>query len=130
VTRLVLEKLRHTSVYLRHDRCEVAKTKIEYLGLIISHGQAEMDLVKIAGVAEWPTLDNKKEVQSFLALPISTAASSRDFSDLARLMFDLTRKDSAWQWGKQRDRPSRPFGLACISTPILVCPGRDPTLQS
>jgi len=50
VTRLVLERLRQYKLYLRHDKCEFAQTKIEYLGLIISHGQAEMDPVKIAGV--------------------------------------------------------------------------------
>jgi hypothetical protein len=66
VTQLVLERLRQYKLYLQHDKCEFAKTRIEYLGLIISHGQAEMDPVKIAGVAEWPTPSNKKEVQSFL----------------------------------------------------------------
>src|SRR5882757_9862388 len=47
VTLLVLERLRQYKLYLRHDKCEFAQTKIEYLGLIISHGQAEMDPVKI-----------------------------------------------------------------------------------
>jgi len=112
VTRLVLERLRQYKLYLRHDKCEFAKTKIEYLGLIISHGQAEMDPVKIAGVVEWPTPDNKKEVQSFLGFTNFYRRFIQGFLDLARPMFDLTRKDSAWRWGKWRGRPSRPFGLA------------------
>jgi len=33
---LVLERLRQYKLYLRHDKCEFAQTKIEYLGLIIS----------------------------------------------------------------------------------------------
>src|SRR6266853_3979795 len=78
ITRLVLERLRQYKLYLRHDKCEFARTKIEYLGLIISHGQVEMDPVKIAGVVEWPTPSNKKEVQSFLGFTNFTAASSRD----------------------------------------------------
>jgi hypothetical protein len=48
---------------------------MEYLGVIISHNKVEMDLVKIAGVADWPTLMNKKEVQS-LDLSISIINSS------------------------------------------------------
>jgi len=111
VTRLVLERLRQYKLYLRHDKCEFAKTRIEYLGLIISHGQAEMDPVKIAGVAEWPTPSNKKEVQSFLGFTNFYHHFIQGFSDLARPMFDLTQKDSAWWWGKRRNQPSRPFGL-------------------
>jgi hypothetical protein len=38
----------------------------KYLSVIISHNKVEMDLVKIAGVVDWPTPSNKKEVQSFV----------------------------------------------------------------
>jgi len=87
VTRLVLERLRQYKLYLRHDKCEFAQTKIEYLGLIISHGQAEMDPVKIAGVAEWPTPGSKKEVQSFLGFTNFYRRFIQGFSDLARPLF-------------------------------------------
>jgi len=36
--------------------------RIEYLGLVISENQVSMDLVKVAGVREWPTLENKTDV--------------------------------------------------------------------
>jgi hypothetical protein len=41
-------------LYLRPEKCEFEKTRIEYLSVIISHNKLEMDLVKIAGVADWP----------------------------------------------------------------------------
>ena len=90
VTCLVLKRLRQHKLYLRHDKCEFAKTQIEYLGLIILHGQAEMDPVKIAGVAEWPTLDSKKEVQSFLGFTNFYCRFIEGFSHLARPLFKLT----------------------------------------
>jgi hypothetical protein len=40
--------------------------RIEYLSVIISHNKVEMDLVKIAGVVDWLTPSDKKEVQSFI----------------------------------------------------------------
>jgi transposase InsO family protein len=122
VTRLVLERLRQYKLYLRHDKCEFAKTKIEYLGLIISHGQAEMDPVKIAGVAEWPTPSNKKEVQSFLGFTNFYRRFIQGFSDLARPMFDLTRKDSAWRWGEAEKSAFEAIRTRVISAPILVFP--------
>jgi hypothetical protein len=39
---------------------------IKYLSLVISLGTITMDLVKVAGVVEWPVPKTKKEVQSFL----------------------------------------------------------------
>jgi hypothetical protein len=48
------------------EKCKFERTKIKYLGIIILHNKVEMDPVSIAGVADWPTPSNKKEVQSFV----------------------------------------------------------------
>jgi hypothetical protein len=66
ITRLVLDCIRKHKLYLQPEKCEFEQTRIEYLGIIISHNKVEMDLVKIAGVVDWPTPSNKKEVQSFV----------------------------------------------------------------
>ena len=52
-----------------------------------------MDLVKIAGVQEWPTPTNKKEVQSFLGFMNFYRWFIKDFSNHAHLLFDLTHND-------------------------------------
>jgi hypothetical protein len=66
ITRLILDRMREHKLYLRPEKCEFEKTKIKYLGVIISHNKVEMDPVKIAGVADWLMPSNKKEVQSFI----------------------------------------------------------------
>jgi hypothetical protein len=66
ITCLVLDCMREHKLYLRAEKCEFEKTKIEYLGIIILYNKMEMDPVMIAGVADWPTPSNKKEVQSFV----------------------------------------------------------------
>jgi hypothetical protein len=66
ITRLMLDRMREHKLYLRPEKCEFEKTRIEYLGIIISHNKVEIDPVKIAGVADWPMPSNKKEVQSFV----------------------------------------------------------------
>jgi hypothetical protein len=63
---LVLDHMHEHKLYLQPEKCEFEKVKIEYLSVIISHNKVEMDPVKIAGVADWPTPSNKKEVQSFV----------------------------------------------------------------
>jgi len=66
IVHWVLQRLHKHQQYLRPEKCEFKCTKIEYLGLIISEGKAEMDPVKVHGVTEWPKPQNQKEVQAFL----------------------------------------------------------------
>ena len=66
VTRWVLKLLEENKLFLKPDKCEFEKTKVEYLRVVISHNSIEMDPIKVARVAEWPVPTSKKEVQSFL----------------------------------------------------------------
>jgi hypothetical protein len=66
ITCLVLDRIHEHKLYLRLEKCKFEKTKIEYLSVIISHNKVEIDPVKIAGVVDWLTPSNKKEVQSFV----------------------------------------------------------------
>jgi hypothetical protein len=62
ITRLMLDHMHEHKLYLRPEKCEFEKARTEYPGVIISHNKVEMDLVKIAGVADWLMPSNKKEV--------------------------------------------------------------------
>jgi hypothetical protein len=42
ITCLVLDCMREHKLYLRPEKCEFEKTKIKYLGVIISHNKVEM----------------------------------------------------------------------------------------
>jgi len=64
--RQVLQVLKENKLFLRPEKCEFCKQRIEYLGLVISENEVSMDPVKVAGVREWPTLENKTDVQAFL----------------------------------------------------------------
>jgi hypothetical protein len=118
----VLEQLPRHKLYLCHEKCEFAKTQIEYLGLIISHGQAAMDPVKIAGVAEWSTPDSKKEVQSFLGFTNFYCQFIKGFSCLARLLFELTRNNSKWHWDRPECLAFEAITDWIVSAPILMFP--------
>ena len=52
--------------FLHPEKCEFYKQRIEYLGLVILENEVSMDPVKVTGVQEWPTLENKTDVQAFL----------------------------------------------------------------
>jgi hypothetical protein len=66
VTVQVLQILQDANLYLKLEKCEFEKSEIEYLGLIISEGQAAMDPVKVDGVRSWPTPRKLRDVRAFL----------------------------------------------------------------
>jgi len=62
----ILQVLKENKLFLRPEKCEFCKQRIEYLGLVISENEVSIDPVKVTGVREWPTPKNKTDVQAFL----------------------------------------------------------------
>jgi hypothetical protein len=125
ITCLVLDRMREHKLYLRLEKCEFEKTKIEYLGIIISHNKVEMDLVKIAGVADWLTPSNKKGVQSFIGFVNFYRRFIPGFSHHARALFDLTMKDVRFIWGLPQEDSFMKLKELVTSAPVLVLPNDD-----
>ena len=82
----------------------------------------EMDPVKVAGVADWPILTSKKEVQSFLGFINFYRWFIQDFSYHACPLFDLTKKDVKWSWTKGEQAAFDSLKKAITSAPILTSP--------
>ena len=64
--RRVLQVLQENKLFLHLEKYEFCKKWIECLGLVILENKVSIDLVKVAGVQEWPTLENKTDIQAFL----------------------------------------------------------------
>jgi len=58
----MLQVLKENKLFLHPEKCEFYKQQIEYLGLVISENEVSIDLVKVAEVREWLTLENKADI--------------------------------------------------------------------
>jgi hypothetical protein len=125
ITRLVLDRMHEHKLYLQPEKCKFEKTRIEYLGVIISHNKVEMDPVKVTGVADWPTPTNKKEVQSFFGFINFYRRFISNFSHHARALFDLTMKDVRFIWGLPQEDSFTKLKELVTSSPVLVLPDDD-----
>jgi hypothetical protein len=125
ITHLVLDRMREHKLHLQPEKCEFEQTRIEYLGVIISHNKVEMDPVKIAGVVDWPTPSNKKEVQSFVGFVNFYRHFILGISHHARALFDLTMKDIRFIWGLPQEDSFMKLKELVTSAPVLVLPNND-----
>jgi hypothetical protein len=117
--------MREHKLYLQPEKCEFEKTRIEYLGVIISHNKVEMDPVKIAGVADWLTPSNKRRCSLSSASSIFTDALIPGFSHHTRALFDLTMKDVRSIWGLRQEDSFMKLKELIISDPVLFLPNDD-----
>jgi hypothetical protein len=125
ITCLVLDCMCEHKLYLWPEKCKFEKTKIEYLGFIISCNKVEMDPVKIAGVADWPTPSNIKEVQSFISFLNFYRHFIPGFSHHARALSDLTMKDIRFIWGLPQEDSFMKLKELVTLAPILALPNND-----
>jgi len=89
----VLEVLAEHKLFLCPEKYEFHRKEIEYLGLVISENKVVMDPVKVAGVCNWPTPENRTDVQAFIGFVNFYRRFIRDFSTIARPLFNLTRSN-------------------------------------
>lgn len=122
ITRIVLDRLREHKLFLRADKCEFEKTEIKYLGVIISHNKVRMDLVKVAGVADWPTPTSRKEVSLFLRFLNFYRRFVEGFSKHAHPLFDLLQQSHQFSWGKVEADTFELMKTLVTLAPVLIMP--------
>jgi len=120
--RRVLQVLKENKLFLRPEKCELCKQWIEYLGLVISENKVSIDLVKVAGVREWPTPENKTDVQAFLGFVNFYWRFIRDFFAKARPLFDLTRSEQVWTWSRKEQAAFEDLKAVVTTAPVFVSP--------
>src|SRR6201999_1180993 len=117
----VLEILCKNKLYLKPKKCDFHKTLIEYLGMIIEHGQVRMDPAKVATVADWPVPLKKKDLQSFIGFCNYYRRFIQDFSCIARPLHDLTR-DVPFEWTDSQQTAFDRLKACIASEPTLSLP--------
>jgi len=104
LTHGILQHLLDLDLYLQPKKCSFNQTSVEYLGLIISEGELHIDLVKLTAVTNWPTPKTMKEVQKFLGFCNFYCHFVKNYSTLARLLFNLTKKDVPFHWNQEEEQ--------------------------
>ena len=82
----------------------------------------EMDPVKVSRVSEWPEPRNKWEVQSFVRFVNFYQRFIKDFSHHTHALFNLTKKDVGWHWGKSEQASFNKLKELITSAPVFVFP--------
>ena len=80
-------------MYLKPEKCVWKVRKIRFLGVVIGPSRIEIEKEKVDGVLSWPEPKNVKDIRKFLGLANYYRRFIKDFTQVARPMHMLTRKD-------------------------------------
>jgi len=84
-------------LFLCLEKCEFHQKQIEYLRLVISENKVAMDPVKVAGVCDWPTLENWTDMQAFIGFINFYYRFKQDFLTIARPVMNIEWDYSYYQ---------------------------------
>ena len=99
----VLQTLEKHKMYPKISKCSFAATSIEYLGYRVGKEGITPSPEKVAAISVWPeTLQNETQVRQFMgAINYCRMFMGPAFTDIARPLFDLMRKDTPFSWTAQ-----------------------------
>ena len=133
----VFQKLRETGIKLSPKKCSLLKTRVKYVGHIVSEKGIEPDNDKITKVLEWPRPSSREEVRQFLGFIGYYRKFIKSFSKIARPLLDLmptpTKKSRGrkkaslspppdFKWGEEQENSFNFLKNQLSSYPILSYP--------
>ena len=120
--RTLFERLHKADLKLKEIKCNFLKRHIQYLGHIISGKGITPMPEKLACLREMPSPKTPKEIKQFLGLVGYYRKFIPRFSDLARPLNALTRKDVPFEWTSVCQESFELLKASLMSEPILTYP--------
>ena len=80
----LLKWLQELYLYLKPSKCIFKTQRVEFLGVILENGTITMDPIKVAGVADWKTPKNVKDIRKSLGFCNFYRRFIRGFSQIAK----------------------------------------------
>ena len=128
LTRLrgVFAKLAEAGLKLKPGKCEFFKTKITYLGHIVSSKGIETDPKKVEAVKNWTILRTVMDVRSFLGFTNHYRRFIRGYANVAKPLNILVSGENAnckkapIEWTEECQIAFDELKELCTSTPILA----------
>ena len=123
----IFEQLQKAGLKLKLQKCSFFKKHIQYLGHLISDEGIQPLPEKLESIAKMPVPQNTKQVKQLLGLVGYYRRFVPHFSDIARPLTQLTRKNEGFNWSTECEKCFHMLKNYLYEAPILRYP--DPTAE-
>ncbi|KAK9528348.1 hypothetical protein VZT92_012518 [Zoarces viviparus] len=94
----VLQQLQENGLRVKRSKCEVGKTRVEYLGHVLDEQGIHISKEKVRAIQEAPAPTNVKELQAFLGLFNYYGRFVPQQSTVLAPLYRLLRGQVIWKW--------------------------------
>ncbi|CAF4944161.1 unnamed protein product [Pieris macdunnoughi] len=118
----IFQRMREFNLKLQPDKCEFLRREAGYLGHIISEDGVKPNPDKVKAVIKFPIPKNPKDIKSFLGLVSYYRRFIPDFSNIAKPLTSLLKKDQIFSWENQQQLAFEFLKEKLTSAPVLSYP--------
>ena len=93
VVEKIVKRLAENDLYVKPEKCKQKVREVGFLEVVIRPERIKMEKEKVQGVLDWLTLNEVKDIQKFLELMNHYQWFIKDFTAIARLLYNLVEKD-------------------------------------
>ena len=122
LVKKVLQRLGEVGLSLRPDKCHFFQEKVDYLGHEISAQGVYPLKANVRKVLQYPEPQDLKELRRFVGMASYYRRFIKDFSQLARPLTELTKKNNRWSWTEAEQKAFDTLKSKLTSPPILAYP--------
>ena len=123
--RILFERLRQADLKLTKRKCNFLKAHVQYLGHYISGQGLEPVPEKLESLQNMPPPTDLTETRKFLGFVGYYRKFIPKYSDIARPLTNLTRKDIPFEWSKACQAAFEMLKEYLLKEPILKYPKPD-----
>ena len=120
--RIVLEILRDKRVVLKAKKAKLFRTKVEFLGHVLTDTGITPQHDKIKAVRDWKPPKDPHEIRQFLGLAGFYRQYVYNFADKSTAMNALLKKGAPWHWSKACQQGFEAIKDALCEAPVLALP--------
>ncbi len=118
----VFDRLEVAGLKLNPEKCSFVKSKLEFLGHIVSDKGIQTDPAKVQKVKDFPVPQNITQLRGFLGLTSYYRRFVPNFSKIASPLNKLLKKGVVYEWTMVQQQAFDDLKGRLITSPILIFP--------
>ena len=116
----VLQLLRKNQLYAKLSKCELFRTRVEFLGHVIDGDGVHMMEDKVRAIEEWPAPANISDLRAFLGTAGYYRRFIQGFSRLAAPLTQLLHKNMPFHWEAKQSQAFQALKQLISHRPVLI----------
>ena len=118
----VFNRLEKANLKVKVSKCKFLKERLKFLGHVLDGNGVHTSQDKIEAILKFPNPTDVKTLKSFLGVSGFYRAFIKNYSQIAKPLTNLLKKDVEFHWGDEQEKSFSKLKECLSSSPVLAYP--------